>query len=91
MITIWKFIIDPADMETEMPEGAQLLHAHEQLGDMCVWAIVDTSHPMVIRRFVIFGTGHPMGDECMDPYVGTVHLMDRALVFHLFDLGEFPL
>lgn len=98
MITIWKFIIDSEDMETEMPQDAQLLHVHEQNGELCVWAIVNTTNTMMRRQFDVYGTGHPMvvnsasrHPTSTHPYVGTVHLMGGALVFHVFDKGESPL
>jgi hypothetical protein len=91
---IWKFTLDPLRTSVRMPQGARLLHAHEQHGEVCVWAECDPSAPVVARRIQAVTTGGRVtvrtGDVSWDPngceYVGTVHV--GSLVFHIYDGGE---
>ena len=82
---VWKFRLAVIDsLELEMPEGATILHVHEQNTAICLWALVDPNAPTVARKFTIYGTGHPVPDA-HGAYVGTAHMMDGQLVFHLFE------
>lgn len=69
-----------------MPKGAIILHAHEQVGFITLWAKIDDQSDYCSRLIHIFGTG-----RCCDhveglPYIGTVHIDGH--VWHLFDGGE---
>lgn len=87
--TIWKYTLRGSREAKKMPQGAQILTAAEQRGDICVWALVDPTAPLVERAFTVVGTGKD-ADHLTDAaqYVGTVLLVHGALVFHVFDLGE---
>ena len=82
---IWKFPIDLArTVEIEMPYGAEPLSVQLQNGEICLWALVDTSERKVMREVCIVGTGHPY-DPCeVGRYVGTVVTQGGALVWHVF-------
>lgn len=83
--TIWKYVLSPG-MPVRMPRGATVLHAAGQGDDLCVWALVDPQAPTEERRFDVYGTGHPCpAPEALGRYVGTAHLNDGALVFHVFE------
>lgn len=83
---IWKFQLHPWTETVEMPAGARLLHAHEQAGQVCVWALVNPAAPRVKRLLSVIGTGFtPSADEA---YVGTAHIVEQGLVLHVFDGGE---
>lgn len=96
MTTIWKFELAPDTVEISMPQGAKILSAgvqpqsatyvYEQT--VCVWAMVESDAPKVTRRFCTIGTGHPATLADTGVFVGTVMLVNGALVFHVFDLGE---
>lgn len=87
---IGKFIIPVEDYATIIiPAGAKLLHVAEQHGELCLWALIDLTVPVVKRLFRVAGTGHPItGLEASWPFVGTGLLMGGKLVFHVFDGGE---
>lgn len=71
-----------------MPKGATILCAREQGNDVCVWAEVDPWQTMKeLRYFDIYGTGHDISDEGVPPrkYIGTAHLMNGRLIFHVFE------
>jgi hypothetical protein len=85
--TIWKFTLAPGNAAgVSMPIGANILHVHEQHGDICLWAEVDSKAPYELRRIAIYGTGHEMP---ADPgaYIGSVHLANGRLVFHVYERG----
>lgn len=93
---IWKFTVEPLS-PTRMPAGAEILHVHEQNGEIRLWAVVDPSAPVVDRDIEVAPTGGPVPPG---EYLGSVHLHDRwqanggqaeaqlMLVFHLYDAGE---
>jgi hypothetical protein len=60
--TIWKFVLEP-ECSLDMPAGAQVLSIREQGDSICLWALVDPSASTERRRFIVFGTGHPVPDE----------------------------
>jgi hypothetical protein len=82
-IAIWKFTVQPWQTQMVMPQGARLLHAHDQRGEVCVWAEVATDAPTVFRKVLVI----PTGGLCNGAqYVGTAHLGE--FVFHVYDGGE---
>ena len=93
MKAVWKFtapFIDVSEITT--PRGAQILHiAAYNPGWLSVWALVDPEESrLVTRRLAIAGTGHRRADIVGRDHLGTVILNEGALVFHVFDLGEYP-
>ncbi len=88
MRSIWKYELSVTDVQViQMPEGAELLCVQNQRGVPCVWALVETSRPKIMREIHIFGTGRPC-DSFKEGYVGTFQLRNGDLVFHVFDVGE---
>ena len=77
-------------VDVEMPEGARVLSAGAQNGEVVVWALVDPHAKTVLRRFAIYPTGLTEVPEHPVNFVGTVMLLGGALVFHVFDVGEEP-
>lgn len=74
-----------------MQTGAKILRAHEQDGALCLWFYCDPNAEVIHRGIRIAGTGHPIefSGDSNPVFIGTV-LMQSGLVWHLFDLGEFP-
>lgn len=67
-----------------MPEGAQILSAQIQNGEVCLWALVDTEKPLKNKEIRIYGTGHPYEYTDQDAkYIGTVQL--KSFVWHIFE------
>jgi hypothetical protein len=85
MATIWKYTLEPGRTKLQMPQGAQVLTAQMQHGDLCVWAKVDPSRPLELRLFDVYGTGHTMPADPRHCYVGTVQADGGALVWHVFE------
>lgn len=86
--TIWKFgLLASSSFSIEMPANARLLHVGMQNNTANVWALVDPTAPKEQRKFLLYGTGHPIG-EPLDGYdfVGTFQVQEGVmpLVFHLF-------
>lgn len=86
MKVIYKYVLprtNPAIVV--MPSGAEVLHAHEQDGRLCVWALIDPRQTETEKRlFAIVGTGNEFAAEDMR-YIGTAHFQG-PLVFHVFEL-----
>ncbi len=87
MKAIWKFLLSRAgDQEIELPRGAELLTVQVQRGVICLWAVVDpNTTERDLRTFYIVGTGHPMPENPMVEYVGTIQELEGALVWHVFE------
>jgi hypothetical protein len=85
MQTIYKYPLSRLDVEDiEMPQGAKPLAVQVQGGQPCLWALVDPDRPKEVRRFLTFGTGHPVSEN-VGAYLGTFQLIAGSLVFHLFE------
>lgn len=84
MKTIWKYTLRPLTA-IDMPIGAEVLSVHEQLGEVCLWAMVDPDGESEVRKFELFGTGHSIPDLSNKKFVGTSHLDGGALVLHVFE------
>lgn len=82
--TIYKYTLPLADATVlQMPDGAKVLSVQIQARQICLWAMVDPSHPLVGRSFSIRGTGQPiLWDN--DTYIGTVQL--DGFVWHIFEV-----
>lgn len=105
MKTIHKFrvhgILGDGNDPIRMPKGARILTVHEQGGNVCAWAEVDTEAPSVGRMLAIVGTGwkghlHEALERARGGrgvalsggvYVGTAFMPD-GLVWHVVDCGE---
>ncbi len=70
------------DAQIEMPYKHRILTAREQGDDICVWAEVDTTSPMIARRFRVVGTGHDAPGDAT--YIGTAMLLGGRLVLHVY-------
>lgn len=87
MKSIWKYALPINDQAgIEMQEGAEILHIDCQGDQPMIWALVDPSAEQEVRRFVTFGTGHPVPSDTSDlRHVGTWLIRSGALVFHTFE------
>jgi hypothetical protein len=92
MRTIYKYLLEPADIQTlELPRFAKLLCVQIQDGFPYLWAEVDTDQPTEHRYFRTYGTGHPhvpedkdLPEEYAPKYLGTYQLRSK-LVFHVYE------
>ena len=73
------------EITLSMPENAEILSVAAQGDDICLWARVNPNAERVNRTFLGFGTGHDIPDNLQLQFVGTAHLSDGALVFHIFE------
>ena len=87
MKTIYKYELPLTDTPViQMPNGAKVLSAGEQMGKLFVWAHVNPDVDLVPHQFRVAGTGHRM-EQLLEGFIGTV-LMVNGLVWHVFYLGE---
>lgn len=86
MKTIWKFPLRPFlnPIEISMPEGAQILSVQNQREDPVLWALVDTNGKPEVRRFLVFGTGHPI-PGFVGKHLGTFQAQAGTVVVHVFE------
>lgn len=86
MKSIYKYKLDLGDeCRVSMHKFARILCVQTQGRDICVWAEVDTEHPIVDTQFWIVGTGHSR-DTSDRNYVGTVQ--QNGFVWHVYTLCE---
>ncbi len=85
---IWKYEIGIGDgiQIVDMPFGARVMTAQMQVSTLCLWAMVEPSERLTRRTFIVYGTGHRIGDDDALTYVGTVQVHGGALVFHVFEV-----
>ncbi len=84
MTTIYKYPLILDDAQTvDLPLEAHVLTVQLQDGVPCLWALLDSEADTIPRRFVIYGTGHPMTEGAVRVYVGTFQL--DWLVWHVFE------
>lgn len=86
MKSVYKYTLEPHG-GVELPTGAKILSVHAQHDSICLWALVDPNNLPVLRRFKVFGTGHPIANEQADrlSFVGTALLDGGYLVMHVFE------
>jgi hypothetical protein len=88
-MVVWKFILDEAVSEVEMPQWSRLIHfgIDPASGTPAVWAIVNPRAEKEKRSLVVVGTGSDIPEKGV--YVAT--MIDGLLVWHLFDTSEIAL
>ena len=85
---IWKYTLTTtSDNTIEMPLGARILSVQAQMGEICIWALINDAcaEELVSRRFRVFGTGHTIGGGDALNYLGAVQLLEGWLVLHVFE------
>lgn len=94
-VNIFKFQLTPeALQEVEMPKGSKILHAGMQREKICLWAQCPHTEEKEKRTVAILPTGSTPTPDTLTPrvneqtYIGTVHLEDSRLIFHLFDITQ---
>jgi len=86
MKTIYKYVVPHDGTEIQMPIGAEILTVAMQVGEIYIWAIVDTDNKFETRKFIAQATGREMPEGKLK-YIGTVFIgtMLMELVFHVFE------
>lgn len=70
----------------EMPEGAEILTAQIQFGEICLWAKVDTERSNTGRLIAIRATDQMIKSaSIIETYIATVQ--HGAFVWHIFELS----
>jgi len=89
MKVVWKLALSTVTMQTvTMPVGAQIIHVREQHGSPCIWFECDDEAPKGTTQIAMCGTGWDRPPEEAWKYIGTVHLDNGNLVFHLYERTE---
>lgn len=94
---VFKYIIDADKLEgkdfdtqyIKVEHLVKVLSVEEQRGEIVLYCVVDDKDNYYARtvelEVMVVGTGHLKGDElALWKFVGTVKLMDGALMFHIF-------
>jgi hypothetical protein len=93
MKTIYKYqLAYTRTFSIEMPQSAKILTVLMQGGIPCIWAEIDTTKPMVNRKFILLTTGEEMRGLGSAAYVGSFVATGTDtpwFVGHLYDLGEY--
>lgn len=93
MEKIFKYPLEVTDTQfIEVPKGAAILTVQAQKDIPCIWAQVDPDMPLIKRRILTYGTGHPIDPTEAKHYIGTYQINGGHLVFHVFtDRVEYPI
>lgn len=84
---IFKYQVLPGKNGIIMSKDAKILHVREQRDSVCIWALVGGTDEVEERTFYVFGTGHEFSvDSWKLDYLGTAHLLNGALIWHVFEL-----
>ena len=84
MRSVYKYVIPKVECVVSVPmiRDAQVIHVHEQNGDICLWALVELSRTAFEHRvFYIRGSGHSVEDDLV--YLGTAHI--GPYIWHVFE------
>lgn len=85
MKTIYKYPLKITDIQSvEIPEFAKLLTVQTQHGELYLWALVETSNWMRLRKIVILGTGNPIAENDELSYISSVKMLE-TLIWHIFE------
>lgn len=84
----YNIALDVTDQVIEMHEGATILSIGKRTKHPCVFALVDATRPLRMRRIAIVLTGRTTPDVAAADFIGTMFMDHEALVFHVFDCGE---
>ena len=88
MKRVYKYLLEVNDkVSVYMPKGARVLSVQVQNGRPCLWAAVDTNELTLEERwFRIVGTGHPIHDDVVDRFIGTIQMCEGSIVYHIFEI-----
>lgn len=88
---IYKYKLTDIITEIELPHSHRILSAHEQDGDIYVWALVDSESDSKVKvTFFTIGTGHDIAEKIPGNiwreygFIDTVHMPRTGFVFHVF-------
>jgi len=73
-----------SETEIKIHEGFIPLDVQEQDGKFVLWAVIDESHPLVTRKFVLLGTGLGIPDGLMDNFHHIKTIQSGPDVWHIF-------
>ena len=90
---VYKYQLQPVGFiaELRLPKEAEILHVVEQHGVMCLWALLDTTAALELRKFAVIPTGVEFkradipGAEAL-AFISTVLMRNGSLVFHVFEV-----
>lgn len=90
---VYKYPLDIHDeVVVMMPNGARVLSVQVQNGRPYIWAAVDPNELTLEERwFRIAGTGHPIQDDVVDGFIGSIQMYDGKLVFHVFEMNAYDI
>ena len=86
MKAVWKYTLDPGEQTIAMPVGAKVLSCHVHHGKPCLWALVYPDAPLILRRFLVKGTGHDIDQDLKLHFSGTILMRGGSLVYHVFEV-----
>ncbi len=84
MKSIWKFEL-PISGKIQMPRNSKILSVQAQHEVPVIWAEVQTENEKEERSFEYFETGEELPNKAPMKYLGTVHLGNGKLVWHIYE------
>lgn len=91
MQAVYKYSVPMTDyFKLALPVGARVLTVQAQGDEACLWALVDPAAEKETRSFRLAGTGHPIDERLDLRFISTFQLRGGLLVFHVFEVVEWP-
>ena len=84
MKSIYKYKLNLAHTEVELPEGSKVVHFGMQRNELCMWVeqVVESNLEPISRSYWVIGTGHEIPNIDGLRHLGTA--LDGGFVWHLY-------
>ena len=85
---IWKYTLNGRPSQAQsisMPLGSEVISVANQFDRLVMWAKVDPTQPVEVRRFVVVFTGWEFDLDETWKFIGTAVFDVGALVLHVFE------
>lgn len=85
MKVVYKYpITRSTTFSLSLPLNSKIIHVDVQNDEAYFWALVDPNLPVVMRSFLLVGTGHQIIPDNVE-HRGTFLVSGGIFVFHLFE------
>lgn len=85
MITVWKYTAEQGGT-IYLPDKAEILTARFQGGKLRIWARVDSTKEVVMRRIAVMYTGDSIPEVTQLKYKYITTLEQDRLIYHVFEI-----
>ncbi len=85
-MVVYKYKLKQKDLQSIlMPEGAKIISAQIQFGNIVLWAYCNPLNYVENRVIEILTTGNEVPNEYFREFLGTVQFIGGDLIYHIFE------